>query len=510
VEERVISDFDKYQFNIVKKFRQAGLTTVAVIWSLWRCLFKLDQRIMVLSKSDREAIGVSKIVQNVMDKLPDWMKPVMRNCNDHEKEFIETGGVMWFFTCEAARSRALTYLIIDEAAFITGMEEHWKAMFPTLSTGGSCIVISTVKGIGNWYEETYHRAEDGKNQFHIIDLDYREHPDYNNPTWVQRMLTNLGEKGFAQEILGSFLSSGDTYIDSKTLTELEDYCIDPIERLFQEWDTLPTDEFSEEELANPEYARGALWIWKERQLGHEYILAADAAEGIGADNSAFHVIDAGTFEQVAEFYSNNIPVHRFAQVIAQTGLMYNEALVVIDHDTGPGVAVINRLETTLQYPNLYYEVKKNRGDKIGVTISRTSRPVILESLQTCILNRLVRIRSKRTIRELKTFVYNPQKQRAEALKGKTDDLVLSLAYALYATDVANANLPVGADPLHSKITSTLLGKSYEDIRRELEDGLPEDFFEVDIPLEFHDLLPRLMAKDSYKRENESLLREFGW
>src|SRR4051812_45324679 len=75
-QERVVSEFGKYQYNIVKKFRQAGLTTVAVIWCLWKCLFRLDQRCMVLSKSDREAVACGKIVQNAKDTLPTWLQPV--------------------------------------------------------------------------------------------------------------------------------------------------------------------------------------------------------------------------------------------------------------------------------------------------------------------------------------------------------------------------------------------------------------------------------------------------
>ena len=36
-QERVLSEFERYQFNIVRKFRQGGLTTLAVLWSLWQC-----------------------------------------------------------------------------------------------------------------------------------------------------------------------------------------------------------------------------------------------------------------------------------------------------------------------------------------------------------------------------------------------------------------------------------------------------------------------------------------
>jgi hypothetical protein len=59
-QERCIKDYDTYKHNIIRKFRQGGLTTLTVLWAMWRCMFKLDQKIMVLSKSDREATGAGK------------------------------------------------------------------------------------------------------------------------------------------------------------------------------------------------------------------------------------------------------------------------------------------------------------------------------------------------------------------------------------------------------------------------------------------------------------------
>jgi hypothetical protein len=152
-------------------------------------MFKLDQKIMVLSKSDREARGAGKIVTNCIKYFPKWLCPVMDKDNEHEKIFGETNGSIEFWTCEAARSKSLTYLIIDEAAFIKGMDEHWKSMYPTLATGGSCIVISTVNGLGNWYEEWYHAACEEKNTFHVIDLNYQE--QYVNDAWQARLAVRL-------------------------------------------------------------------------------------------------------------------------------------------------------------------------------------------------------------------------------------------------------------------------------------------------------------------------------
>src|SRR6185295_7212982 len=142
--------------------------------------------------------------------LPSWLKPDMGKNNDHEKEFSDTNSIIYFFSPKAARSMSLTYLIVDEAAFITKMEDLWAGLLPTLSTGGACIVISTVNGIGNWYEETYHRAVDKKNPFHVIEIDYIEHPDYCKPDFAKKMREALGDKKWLQEFERSFLGTGET------------------------------------------------------------------------------------------------------------------------------------------------------------------------------------------------------------------------------------------------------------------------------------------------------------
>ena len=65
-QRRVIEEYADYRFNIISKFRQGGLTTVTVNWCLWRSLFKLDETMMVLSKSDREAIAAGEIAKRVI------------------------------------------------------------------------------------------------------------------------------------------------------------------------------------------------------------------------------------------------------------------------------------------------------------------------------------------------------------------------------------------------------------------------------------------------------------
>lgn len=134
-QKRVIECYGTHRFNILSKFRQGGLTTVSVIWALWKCLFKPGQRIMLVSKTDREAIAAGDMAKTAVEYLPSWLKPETDKFNEHEKQFKITNSVLWSYTAEAARGKAITILIIDEAAFIPDMHRHWKSLYPVVSTG---------------------------------------------------------------------------------------------------------------------------------------------------------------------------------------------------------------------------------------------------------------------------------------------------------------------------------------------------------------------------------------
>jgi hypothetical protein len=529
-QKRMVADYEKYTYNIISKFRQGGATTTTVLWCMWRCLFMCDQKILVVSIGDREAVGAGKTVKVALENLPDWMKPQMGKNNDHEKEFHDTNSSIIFASPKAVRSMSLTLLVIDEAAFISNMDDLWAAMMPTLSTGGSCVVISTVNGIGNWYEEMYHGAVEGKNEFHCIDIDYTEHPDYCHPDFAKRMRANLGERKWLVEFERNFFGSGSTYIETSLLAELERQVRfdEPIRRIFPEWDTVK-DEFRPEgepdlKLTKKEYVGGALWVWKEPEPNHEYMLCADVSEGRaeGGDFSAFHVLDINSCEQVAEFYSNSVPPHLFAQAIAQIGLYYNTALVIVEN-MGPGLSVTSRLQHDLYYDNLHYD----KEDTPGVRVGPQNRPVILEALQYGLASKTLKIHSRRLIYELKTFLFNKTKKRAEAAKDKHDDLIMAMAIGLYVRNEKVRRVPVGIEKVKPELDITnnveFEANLYERIKKAIMDDAPKDEFGgldqhrlglmIGLPLDpatvkEKDLHPDMVFK--WTRPAGGIIKEFGW
>ena len=515
-QKKCIDEYEKSRFNIISKFRQGGLTTVTLLYGMWRCMFKLDQQIMLLSKTDREATVIGMMIDRAVEYLPEWLKPRKDSgkWNDHLKQFTDTGGNMMFYSPEAARGKATTLLIIDEAAFIPDMETHWKAMWPVLSTGGSCVVISTVNGVGNWYESTYTAAKDKKNMFNVIDLDYWEHPDYcdsKNPNWSKEQKAQLGERGFLQEVLRVFLGSGETYISSSKLTELDQVTKNrnPYKKLLPSWT-------NKSDISEDEIEKGSFWIWREPIDGQEYIIGVDSAEGIGdgGDNSCLQIINQNTLEQVAEFYSNNIPTHDFAQITKEIASFYNKALIVVE-DMSTGGAVLNSLLHEYYYDNLFYgNAHTSKNPKPGVKITTQNRPIILQSFQQKIYNESLKINSIRLVNELKTFEYNVTTKKAQAQRGKHDDAIMALALALYARD--NIVSDLSAFNIKSPESNSIIkSQTINQLREELKAGLnkmtnfQEDDFDFESSSGDLDEETKEMLINKYRKKND-VLKEFGW
>lgn len=481
-QERFIDTVEKERFVIVSKFRQGGLTTVTIIYMLWLCIFRTDQQILIVSIGDREAVEAGRKLKNAIENLPDWLKPTMGKNNDHEKEFLDTNCNIQFRSPKGVRSASLSWLVIDEAAFISNMEDLWAGMMPTLATGGNCIVISTSNGMGNWYQEYYYDALENKNDFKVVEMDYTENPDYNDPEWVRLMKAQLGPRRWKQEVLRSFLGGGSTFIDNDIITNLDAATRAdlPRRKQFPDLDAPMEllDSKGREKVIEQDTLRfrpGALWVWKEPEPAHEYILAADVAAGIGTDGdySAFHVIDVVSCEQVAEFYSNMVSPHVFAELISQTGHYYNTALVVIENQQD-GKTVINRLvnDPYLSYDNMYWE----KPDKYGLTV-QLNRPMILDSLSYAITSNTLKIRSRRLVNEIKTFEFSKQKRKPMAKSGKHDDLIMAMAFAMYVRDESGRRAPpinLG-DTMPSTSDNAYHKSLFESIKSELLQDAPEDW-----------------------------------
>lgn len=200
-QKRLYEHVEDNRFSIFSKFRQGGFTTELAIYGLWKCLFRLDQRVLWMTKSDRDSQYVcNQIVKRAIEHLPNWMTGnVMKMTNSHQKSFPETDSAMYFYTPEAACGKSATLLIVDEASFIKDMDKHWKAMWPIVSTGGSAIVFSTVNSDADWFWQTIENAALKLNQFAIYRCNYKERPEHCDPQWEIDAKNSLGQIGWEVE-----------------------------------------------------------------------------------------------------------------------------------------------------------------------------------------------------------------------------------------------------------------------------------------------------------------------
>lgn len=497
-QRRVVNAYEDNRFVILSKFRQGGLTTISVLYALWRCMFRPAQKILTLSKSQREATGAGENVRVAMEHMPSWLRPALDEDAKMEKKFVVTNSYLWFYTPEAARSKSASFIIIDEAAFIPDMDERWQAMYPTIATGGRAIVISTNGSKEDWYGRTYHEALEKRNKFHIVQMDYWEHPLYADPKWVEDTKANIGEAGWLREVLRCFLGSGTTYFNMEIIERADRLTrnCEPERIVFQKFANRSKTKIIP-------WEDGALWIWQEPVAGKEYVIGVDCAEGTGekGDNNCFQVLDAQSLEQAAEFYSNNVPPHIFAQIIKQIGDYYNTALVVVENKEA-GLTVISYLEHDLVYENLYMEP----GQKFfGIKTSKNTRPLMLQSFKRRMIDGSIHINSMRLAGEMSTFVYNQKGDKPEAQRGHNDDAIMAMSLATHIIDANKRYVPIGIETVE-EIENSTNKAIMEEIRREIA---PENYEWNEDDDDYNlieDDIPAIMVR----RKLDNLLREFNF
>ena len=147
----LLVDFNDYRFNIVLKARQLGISTITAGYVAWMMMFHRDKNILVVATKFTTAANLVKKVKAIIKYLPEWMQIANIEIDNRTSFELNNGSQIKASStsADAGRSEALSLLVIDEAAHVEGLEELWTGLYPTLSTGGRCIALSTPNGVGN-------------------------------------------------------------------------------------------------------------------------------------------------------------------------------------------------------------------------------------------------------------------------------------------------------------------------------------------------------------------------
>jgi len=470
----LIEDYDTYNENIALKYRQAGVSTVTAAWASKKLAFakkNKPEKILIIANKLDTSVEMANKIRSFTEQWPNWVgigfsaeKNSQRHfklTNDCEVKAVATSK-------DALRGYTPTILIFDEAAFIDADGDFWSACMASLSTGGKVIVVSTPNGYDPIYYEIYDQALRKMNDFKISEMFWYRDPRYTkdlymvktkdlvhfllnreeypqnavidlsteNPyerdhslttkymqdgykpcsSWFEGMVKKLkyDRRKVAQELECNFLGSGDNVFESDIMQNIaKNFLREPIAKMMG----------------------GSLWIFKEPEAGHKYIMGVDVSRGDSEDFSCIQIVDFDEREQVLE-YVGKVPPDVVAEIAYKWGGMYN-AYCVVDITGGMGVSTSRKLQEMSYLSGLYvdnidpnnkYKWDPKINEKIPGINFNSKRVQIIAAFEEAVRHEF-KIYSNRTYNEMNTFIYI--NGRPDHQKGHHDDCIMGLSMAIY-------------------------------------------------------------------------------
>ena len=381
---------------------------------------------------------------------------------------------------------SVSILVFDEAAFIENGDVVYSQAVATTSTCGRIVMISTPGGKDQLYWKTYSQAKNGENGFALIELKWYQDPRYNkNLEWYYKDKESGEIKVIKEETLDE---SGSIRYDEKHWEEMVQKGYKPRspwyldmcgkfnndeQKIAQELDVsflgsvsnVVAPEFIEmqenmntrEPMKKGEdgdpFGLEETWIWKPAIPGHKYLMSVDCSRGDAADRTAIEILDltahdeeTGTpcIEQVLEYHGKRTG-DDIGEIAYVYGRMYGNAFCTVDCVGGTGDACVLTMQR-LGYTNLYYDdpqlnkytmereatsLKPNKEGKLPGFHSNAVRFQMLTFFANMVRTNQIRIRSKRVISELETWIYKGEAARIDHMDGMHDDTLTCLAMGVF-------------------------------------------------------------------------------
>ena len=425
-------DMYDYQKDITRKItdsrrvavltsRQAGKTTTAVAVILHYILFNEFKTVAILANKGDAAREVLGRIQLAYEALPKWMQQGIEEWNKGNIT-LENGCKIYAgtTTSSAIRGKSISFLYLDEVAFIEGFDEFFASVYPTISSGQSTklLMTSTPNGLNHFWK-TCKGAREGTNGYEFVEVMWYDVPG-RDEQWKDETLEALDfdQEKFEQEYCCQFLGSSGTLISGAKLKELA-----------------PSRPITESE---------GITQYEKAIPGHSYVMTVDVSRGKGLDYSTFTMIDVTEmpYKQVCCYQDNTISPVDFASVIYRIGLMYNESAVLIEiNDIGEQVSDVLLMD--YGYENLLFTESAGRagkrisggfgrGNDNGIRTTKSVKQKGCSILKMLIEQNQMIIVDYNTIQELSRFSKKGYSYEAEA--GFHDDLVMNLVIFAWLTD----------------------------------------------------------------------------
>jgi len=464
---------------LVLKARQLGLST---LWTgfcyWWISQHKATKGIVVTHKGEATS-ALFTMTKRYHQLMEPSMRPHTAKSNSKELVFdlLDSG-----YMCATAgadtvgRGETLQLAHLSEA----GLWPKKKAAeigngllqaVPSVANTFVCIE-STARGKSGWFYEQYLAAISGETDFQLVFLPWHTDDEYTDEApegferrpdeleldaqvfedwgyhltdgqlvWRRKKVAQDGLDLFKQEYPSTaeeaFLTSGAPVFNLTYLSECEKALPDIKHRM--EFDPVSkTFEPSE---------RGRLLIYNEIDDGQDYIIGADVAKGLGreerrdpkgnllaageGDYSVAVVLDEK--KRIAAKFRGQVDPDYYADILEALGYMFNTARLAVEFNNH-GILPNTRLWKDKSYPNMYLrevydKTRDEYKEEVGFYTDVKTRPLIIDQLREAVRNRQIGLTDRDVIREMTTFVADPESGKIEADVGCHDDCVMALAIA---------------------------------------------------------------------------------
>jgi hypothetical protein len=414
------------RYSIALKARQIGFSTLISTFSFWATFFYTDRAIIMLSKTERDAILLMAKAKYGYRFLPEWMKnkgpyvnvnlSKMAMTNESYIESLPSAS-------DPARGQSVWMVVVDELGQLPNSDEAWAAIEPVADVGGRVVMLGTANGEGNLFHKLWVGSQNGTNRFKGLFFPWWSGD--RDQAWYDAKVADLPEWQVAQEYPSdpdeAFLRSGRPVFNLDALREIVP--VAPIRGYLYH-----TPEDGIRFISDG----GNLRVWKEPEADHRYVIGADVAEGLDhGDYSSAHVIDVKTMEVVAHFHGRIDSDLFGTDVLFNLGKWYNQALIGVENNNHG--LVTNKALARVFYSPIYKTRPLNRAqggseaqNALGWKTTVISKPVAVDELNLNIRDKQLYLPCGETVAELRTFVRD---EKAKMHGSPHDDRVMSLAIA---------------------------------------------------------------------------------
>ena len=413
----IFNTINKFNRIIIMKARQIGFSTAVTGYFYHKTITTAGVTSALVGYNNDLTAELLDKIKTFYRTTPDAIKPTIHYNSKYEISFPKSDSKILVLpsTENVGRGYTINYLLATELPFWDKAEEKMVTIEASVPVNGKIIIESSPGAVGDYF----HRMWVSENDY--IKKEYGWWWNYTEEEieTIRRRMNN--PRNFNNNYALEFLISGRSVFTQEAIT---------LQRTGTKkvGDKIKLDDGTEHIVREDEGFR----IYKPPEPKHYYVFGADCSEGVtGGDYSVITVLDRGSGEEVG-FWRGHIAPDKFAKVLNKWGRFYNNALMVVEAEAH-GNVVLNVLKNLL-YPTLYFRparfdtIGNPWSDKLGWKTTKATRPILIDEFEQMTREGSLKIRSKETVDEMTTFVYNDANNMV-SMDSYHDDCIFSIAIA---------------------------------------------------------------------------------